>query len=304
MEPVGFGCHVEITKAEEAEGNWIVEGFAATTDFDLQGDVITQEAIAASAKDLIENSTVLLNHDTDEAIGKVVASEAREKGLYLKVLVSKTVPEIWQKIKEGVLSKFSIRGRILEARKQWLAKLQKFARMIFKMQLLEVSLVSVPANPKARAMSWYVEKALTDFEASGGRIEQDGTGGDPMTQGKAGEKGKTDKEEEIVLEATGDPAEPKTEKPEAASKSTGDAMEKRLSDLSESVDRIAGVLGIVKSDVPAKDGKRPSLLERVEAFAKRLEALESAPGQRTSLEGQEGLPGQDKGNHGVWKGLV
>ena len=28
MQPVGFGCHVEITKAEEAEGNWIVEGFA------------------------------------------------------------------------------------------------------------------------------------------------------------------------------------------------------------------------------------------------------------------------------------
>lgn len=300
MQPVGFGCHVEITKAEEAEGNWIVEGFAATSDFDLQGDVITQEAIAASAKDLIENSTVLLNHDTDEAIGKVVASEAREKGLYLKVLVSKTVPEVWQKIKEGVLSKFSIRGRILEARKQWLAKLQKFARMIFKMQLLEVSLVAVPANPKARAMSWYVEKALSDFEAAGGRIEQDGTGGKPMTNG---EKAKED-ETEIILEATGDPAEPKTEKPEAAGKPADGVLEKRLTDLTVSVERIAGVLGLAKNDVPAKDAKGPSLVEKVDALAKRLEALESAPGQRTSLEGQEGLPGEDKGKRGVWKGLV
>lgn len=301
MQPVGFGCHVEITKAEEAEGNWIVEGFAATTDFDLQGDVITGEAIAASAKDLIENSTVLLNHDTNEAIGKVIASEARERGLYLKVLVSKTVPEVWQKIKEGVLSKFSIRGRILEARKQWLAKLQKFARMIFKMQLLEVSLVSVPANPKARAMSWYVEKALADFEAAGGRIEEDGTGGSPMTHD---EKGKEAKEEEIVLEATGEPAEPKVEKPELPDKSADGVLEKRLTDLAESVGRIAGVLGLAKNDVPAKGEKRPSLVERVEALAKRLEALESAPGQRTSLEGQEGLPGEDKGKRGVWKGLV
>lgn len=303
MQPVGFGCHVEITKAEESEGNWIVEGFAATSDFDLQGDVITGEAIAASAKDLLENSTVLLNHNTDEAIGKVVASEAREKGLYLKVLVSKTVPEVWQKIKEGVLSKFSIRGRILEARKQWLAKLQKFARMIFKMQLIEVSLVAVPANPKARAIGWYVEKALADFEAAGGRIEREGNAEDPMTQDKGDGRGA---EEEIVLEAAGEPAksDEKGKEPEPTPKPADGVLEKRLADLTGSVERIAGVLGIPKGDVPAGGAKGPSLVERVEALVKRVEALESAPGQRTSLEGQEGLPGEDKGKRGVWKGLV
>ncbi|MHC5055987.1 MAG: DNA adenine methylase [Planctomycetota bacterium] len=57
--PVPFECAVDITKSYEEDGTWIVEGYAATSDFDLQEDIITEEAILASAKDLIENSTVL-----------------------------------------------------------------------------------------------------------------------------------------------------------------------------------------------------------------------------------------------------
>src|SRR3990172_13167261 len=119
MKPVRFECSIDIHKAYEDEGNWIVEGFAATSDFDLQEDIITQQAIEASAKDLIENSTVLHNHNADEAIGKVEKSEAREGGLWLKIFISKTAPDIWQKITEGVLNKFSIRGKILDAKKEW-----------------------------------------------------------------------------------------------------------------------------------------------------------------------------------------
>lgn len=161
-----------MTKAYEEKGNWIVEGFAATTDFDLQDDIVSQEAIESSAKDLIENSTVLLNHNPDESMGKVMESRAREGALFLKILVSKTVPEIWQKIKEGVLNKFSIRGKILEAVKKWIPAIQKFARVILKMHLVEVSVVAVPANPRARALRWYIEKALSDYEEGGGEIEK------------------------------------------------------------------------------------------------------------------------------------
>jgi len=172
LRAIDFACQMDITKTTEEEGLWIVEGFAATSDFDMQEDVITQEAIEGSVKDLVENSTVLLNHNSDEAIGKVLASEVREGGLFLKILISKTAADIWKKITEGVLNKFSVRGRVLEARKQWMVGLQRFARMIFKMQLVEVSLVAVPANPKARAVRWYVEKALSDYEADGGEIEE------------------------------------------------------------------------------------------------------------------------------------
>jgi HK97 family phage prohead protease len=170
--PVDFEYAVEIAKAyDDKEGQWIVEGYAATSDFDLQEDIITEEAIRTSAKDLIESSTVLHNHNTDEAIGRVLTSRARKDGLFLKILVSKTAPTIWQQIKEGVLNKFSVRGKVLEARKQWIPELKRHARVILKMRLLEVSLVAVPANPKARAIGWYVEKALDEFEKAGGEIQ-------------------------------------------------------------------------------------------------------------------------------------
>jgi len=196
MIAVNFEYPVEIAKAYEDDGRWIVEGYAATSDFDMQEDIITQDAIRGSARDLIENSTVLHNHNPDEAIGRVLESKARKGGLFLKILISKTVPDIWQQVKEGVLNKFSVRGKILDARKEWVPRLKKYARLILKMRLVEVSLVAVPANPKARAINWYVDKALDEFEKAGGRIDT--------------AKGGMDMDDEVVveeelLEATGEP---------------------------------------------------------------------------------------------------
>jgi HK97 family phage prohead protease len=196
---VEFEYPVEIVKAYEESGRFIVEGYAATSDFDMQEDIITEEAIRASAKDLIENSTVLHNHNPDEAIGRVLESKARPGGLYLKILISKTAPDIWQQVKEGVLNKFSVRGKILEARKEWVPSLNKHARLILKMRLVEVSLVAVPANPKAKAIRWYVEKALSEFEKSGGDIGE-----------KSSTEGGFEMDEDVIieeelLEASGEP---------------------------------------------------------------------------------------------------
>lgn len=370
MKAIPFVCELELTKAVEEGGRWIVEGFAATSDFDLQEDVITPEAIEASSKDLLENSTVLLNHDSDQAIGKTLESEAREGGLFLRILVSKTVPEVWQRIKEGVLNKFSVRGRILEARKQWLPELQRFARMILKMHLLEVSLVSVPANPKAKAIGWHVEKALADYEAGGGAIEEvppAGAGKGPRPQGgTAMEKHSLDAEV-VLLEATGEtagggkapeggksgapdngkgvtpatvPVAPTVPAPELRKDAAGalpmdrlkgllgelaalvkaaeggkapvlpevlapaaapaGELEKKLAGLEEGLKRLSGALGLAEGAAPAKGGS--SLPEVVAGLAKRLEALEKQPGQRSSLEGQEPLPGEKKGS--IWKGAI
>ena len=94
MQAINFDCSLDILNAYEDKGRWIVEGFAATSDFDLQEDIITQQAIEASARDLIENSTVLHNHNPNESIGKVEKSEARKGGLWLKIFVSRTAPEM------------------------------------------------------------------------------------------------------------------------------------------------------------------------------------------------------------------
>lgn len=173
---IPFNALLDIRKAGTTDkGDWIVEGFCATSDLDLQGDVITEEALDASAKDLLENSTVLFNHDENRPIGKVVDAKKMTLdgtlGLWVKVMISKAEPKLWTNIKEGVLNKFSIRGKVLRAKKEFYALLNHVANVIYRMKLIETSLVSLPANPKARALRWYVSKALKDFQDEGGNIE-------------------------------------------------------------------------------------------------------------------------------------
>jgi len=173
---VPFRVPFEITKTGTSqEGDWVLEGFCATSDLDLQGDVITEAALKGSANDLLENSTVLFNHDQDKPIGKTVETKVMKidgtLGLWVKVVISKTDPNLWTQIKEGVLNKFSIRGKVLRAKKEFVAALGRMANVIYKMKLIENSIVSLPANPKARALRWYVSKALADFESEGGSLE-------------------------------------------------------------------------------------------------------------------------------------
>lgn len=200
-----FFANLDIIKSEEDEaGRWVIEGFASTTDADLQDEVVSQDAIDSSAKDLEGNSTVLLNHDQKEPIGRVLESEARKGGLWIKVLISKTVPEIWTKIKEGVLNKFSIRGKVKDAEKRWVEAAKKFIKVIKKMFLVEVSLVSVPANPNAKALRWYIEKAFEDWEATNGELEVQG--GQDMKTGK-GERQESQGVPDIVKDEEGKKAE-------------------------------------------------------------------------------------------------
>lgn len=151
---------------EDTSGNRVVEGYASTGDLDAQRHIITEDAIKQGATSLGEYRTVLFNHDPNRPIGKLVAVEPRDNRLWIKVIISKSEPLIWEKIKDGTLSKFSVKGKILGAEKQLQSSEDgtpdpsKEILIIKSMELYEVSLVSVPANSKARSLVWYIEKAL------------------------------------------------------------------------------------------------------------------------------------------------
>lgn len=139
--------------------------------------MIKEEALDGSVDDLMENTTVLFNHDPNRAIGKVLAAKKKQVegtlGLWVKVLISKSESKIWKQIQEGILNKFSIRGKVEKARKEFVESLGRIANVIYKMKLIENSIVSLPANPKARALVAYVSKALSEFEKEGGSIAMD-----------------------------------------------------------------------------------------------------------------------------------
>jgi HK97 family phage prohead protease len=164
LEKIAFSFPAEVVKQAEEAGEFHVVGYAATTDFDLQGDVITEDALKEASNDLLSNSTVLLNHDITHPIGKVTKVTLDKSGLLIDALISKSEPDIIQKIKEGILNKFSIRGEVLEREKKFVPELDRVANVIERMTLLEVSVVSVPANPEAKAIGWYVSKALQEAE--------------------------------------------------------------------------------------------------------------------------------------------
>lgn len=160
------GEHPEDVPTEESIGNRVVEGYASTTDLDAQRHIITEDAIKQGATSLQDYRTILFNHDPNRPIGKLVAVEPRDNRLWIKVIISKSEPLIWEKIKDGTLSKFSVKGKILGAEKQLQLgddgspDPKREILIIKSMELYEVSLVSIPANSKARSLMWYIEKAL------------------------------------------------------------------------------------------------------------------------------------------------
>lgn len=155
----------ESTENKEKNSHWIVEGYASTSDIDSQDHTITKEAIAQGAESLVKYNTLLFNHDPDQPIGKVLKSEAQGHKLFIKAEIDHSVPLVWQKIKSGTLSKFSVFGRILDAEE---AKVEKKSILVIKsMELFETSVVSVPANPEAKTLVWYIEKSLEDVRKHG-----------------------------------------------------------------------------------------------------------------------------------------
>lgn len=252
LERVPFTLPISLLKAVEEDGEFHIVGYAATTDFDLQGDVITEEALADSAADLLKNSTVLLNHDLKRPIGRVTKVNFDRNGLLIDALISKTEPEIIQKIKEGVLNKFSIRGQVLERERKFMPELDRTVNVIKKMTLVEVSLVSVPANPEARAVGWYVSKAL---EAN----DQKPQGGIPMP------------EEQVVIEElrpeAGDPPQPaapaaEAPKPEAVKPEPAP----QPAEVSKSAPPNAESMGAILDKIAALGGEAKPLVERIKAL--------------------------------------
>jgi len=159
------------TKAKEdsKEKNWYIEGFIATTDQDTEDDIIKEDALRKAAQILKEKyNTVLYNHDRNRAIGRVIDAQVKDtpwgsKGLWVKILISKTEIEIWQKIQEGVLSKFSIGA--FAVREPVYVTNENGEKVVDHYEIIdlfpfECSLVSIPANPNAVALNYYVSKFL------------------------------------------------------------------------------------------------------------------------------------------------
>jgi HK97 family phage prohead protease len=244
---------------DQGQQKRIVTGYAAVADVvDSQYELIAREALEAASKDLLKYTTVLYNHDPDRPIGKVLEARPEGTGLFVKVQISNSENEIWDKICEGIISKFSFRGVITEYDEQFDKSLARNITIIKGFKIFEISLVSVPANPEAKTLNYYLSKALEDrvelHREDPGKVDTDTTvpqpgGSDNSKTGGSEDMPKMDPEDEQRLNAI------------------TSMCDKLLAALQDMPNVDARVVGLVKK-----------IKEMVDAFGK-AEAAEDAAGK-------------------------
>jgi HK97 family phage prohead protease len=123
----------------------IIEGYGSVNNKDRDGDVVIQYGIDMATFN--KNPIILYQHDRHQPAGKVVKAEITDKGLYVKAEVYKEVnPQAYYAVKSGVVSMFSI--GFIGKDGEYNAETDTF--YFTKSELLEISLVSIPANRDAK----------------------------------------------------------------------------------------------------------------------------------------------------------
>jgi hypothetical protein len=141
--------------AHRALRKWMVEGIAATDDLNLNGFSIDRSVLAQGPADL-RGVAVVLEHDEHLLAGRIVSACLVRDELHVRIEVSKTVPAVWQSIKEGSLSRFSINVRPFRTYPSMDKRMGAVIRVKEGM-LIGVSFTTRPADPRAVILRWWEE---------------------------------------------------------------------------------------------------------------------------------------------------
>jgi HK97 family phage prohead protease/HK97 family phage major capsid protein len=121
--------------------NIFIEGYASTNDVDRAGDVVPPGVWEAGMVNYLKNPIILSQHDYDHPIGRMVESKVDSRGLWIKARIS-AAAEVFNLIKDGIITAFSIGFRIIDA--EYNSATELF--VIKELELVEISVVSVPCN--------------------------------------------------------------------------------------------------------------------------------------------------------------
>ena len=141
-----FKLDSAIKSVEEGDTELKIAGYASTNAMDRSCDKILPTAWTKGGLRNFETNPILLfNHNYDKPIGRVVEMATDSKGLKIKGVISKAAGDVYNLVKEGVLSTFSVGFIIKDADYD-----KSVDGLVVKdAELLEVSVVSVPCNQDA-----------------------------------------------------------------------------------------------------------------------------------------------------------
>lgn len=135
-----FHCEIKVKDSKKR----IIRGWASTRFEDRDGEIVDPEGIRESLPMFEKNPVVLWNHDYRKVIGKMLSGQVNETGFWVEAEIAKGTAdseEVWALIEQDMLRAFSI-GFIAK-------EYDHKERKINKLELLEFSVVSIPANSQA-----------------------------------------------------------------------------------------------------------------------------------------------------------
>lgn len=143
--------HIETSIKSSKERT--IKGFASTKFPDRVNDVVLPSALAASMNLYMKNPLVLLDHDHSQPIGLVKSWQITEDGLWVESKIGNTDlgDKAWTEIEQGLRRAFSI--GFIPREIDW----SKDSPEITELELLEISVVTIPAN---RESLFSIAKAL------------------------------------------------------------------------------------------------------------------------------------------------
>lgn len=134
-----------LSQTKDASQECVIQGYANTNDKDRVGDVVLPTAFKSSLPTYLKNPVLLENHNWENIAGKTQSAEITDKGLLITARISDTRPDLKTQIREGCLSTFSIGYNEIDSDFDEGTR----TKVIKNLELLEISIVSVPANPNA-----------------------------------------------------------------------------------------------------------------------------------------------------------
>lgn len=125
-----------------------IAGYANTVDKDRSGDVVLPSAWAKGIDNYRKNPVLLYQHNHSNPIGRVEKIVVDKKGIFIEAKVSEAAEKlhgVHSLIKDGALKSFSVGFYVKDGKHDK----AKDTFVISDVELLEISVVSVPANQES-----------------------------------------------------------------------------------------------------------------------------------------------------------
>ena len=257
----------------------VIEGYASTNDMDRQGDVVPTNVWEAGMENYLKNPVILAYHDHSEPVGRMIEHRIDAKGLWVKARISAAADDVFNLVKDGILTAFSIGFRIVDA--EYNSAAEVF--VVKELELHEISVVSVPANQNT---IFSLSKAFNDaeefksFKMQFAPKSESAKGLESSTEAKSDINKEWNimdpRELETLLAATAQKAAEQT------AKAFADQTAKAVADQAAKAQAEADLTAKIKATISTVDTGAERLLAEVE---KRLAVTEES--HKTALAGLE-----------------